>query len=748
MPANLQRALVEQAPDALVVTTADGHIQLVNRRAELLFGYSRAELLGQPVELLLPERFQAVHQQHRHAYMAAPRTRPMGANLQLLGRRRDGTEFPAEIALSPLSTTEDGSAGLVIGHVRDVSGVQRMRAGWEAADVARAAEENANEALRRLQTITDTALSHLALDDLLRELLGRVTDVMLVDQVIILLLDESGQTLTLRAARGLFEELIGQVRAVVGKGEIGRIAATRAPVIVNEPSAADMPIAPPLLKQQLRALAGVPLLVRDPGATSAPGKPIPRLLGVLSVGSTTPHEFTDADVQLLQRAADRIALAIDHALVYAAEQEARRRAEAALARALLSETQATDRAEQLHTVLETIEDGVAVYDMEGRPIQTNRAYRKLFSLDHGPPGFESLPSLERSVLLNVRDASDAPLDLERNPASRALRGEVVTAPSEDIRARAFNGRELELSYSAAPMRGADGHVVGAVTDVRDVTVRNRLEREREAARADEQAARAASQRMEQFLATAAHDLRSPLTATVGFLTMAEGKTEQLAAAVREARPDLASSADAARDRLESASRSAERLTRLLTVLFDTAAIRAGKLELHPAPCDLVELVREQVEAQRMAAPGRTIRLLTLHDSGPIMVEADADRIGEVLTNYLTNALKYSPPNRAVTVSVAQRKSQAHVAVRDRGPGVPKDEQAQVWELFHRATGVTPQGGTPHGSLGGSLGLGLYICKALIEAHGGRVGVKSAVGKGSTFWFTLPVAGATPEPTDK
>jgi signal transduction histidine kinase len=612
---------------------------------------------------------------------------------------------------------------------------------------ARAETEAAQTQLNAMQELTDTALSHLSLDDLLRELLGRVTTVMDVDQVAILLLDEDGKTLTLRAARGVLEEAIGRAQAVVTKGLAGRIAATREPLILNAPSAADMPIATPLLRKQLHALAGVPLLVRDPVVDSAQDRQDKqdsgrgRLLGVLSVGSTTPRRFLEADVQLLLRAADRIALAIDHALVYAAEQEAHRQSETALARALVSETQATDRAEQLNTVLETIADGVAVYDMQGRPILTNRAYRELFALERGPAQFESLPSFDRSRLLHLRETTGAPLALERNPGTRALGGEIVTAPGEDLYARAFDGRELELNISAAPMRGPDGRIVGAVTDVRDVTKHNRLEREHHAARTDEAAAREASQRMEEFVATAAHDLRAPLGTTVGYLDLAQRKFEGLTQAVPEGNPELARQVAAVRARLDEADHSAARLSRLLNVLFDTAAIRAGKLELHCASCDLVALVREQVEAQQLVAPDRTIRLHAPEGGEPIMVEADVDRLGEVVTNYLTNALKYSPPDRPADVSVEARRAQARVAVRDAGPGIPKAERARVWELFHRASGAAPQGGAQ----GGSLGLGLYISKAIVEALGGRVGVRSAVGKGSTFWFALPLSGTVAGP---
>jgi signal transduction histidine kinase len=171
------------------------------------------------------------------------------------------------------------------------------------------------------------------------------------------------------------------------------------------------------------------------------------------------------------------------------------------------------------------------------------------------------------------------------------------------------------------------------------------------------------------------------------------------------------------------------------LLFDTAALRAGKLQLHRTRSDLAGLVREQVAALRVGAHDRTIRLHAPTTAASIMVEVDADRIGQVLTNYVTNALKYSPPDRPVDVSVAARGGWARVAVCDAGPGLPKEERTRVWELFHRMPGVTAQGGAQ----GGSLGLGLHIAKAIITAHGGRVGVKSAVGHGSTFWFTLPLS---------
>jgi signal transduction histidine kinase len=233
--------------------------------------------------------------------------------------------------------------------------------------------------------------------------------------------------------------------------------------------------------------------------------------------------------------------------------------------------------------------------------------------------------------------------------------------------------------------------------------------------------------MDTFLGMASHELKTPLSSIKLGLQVQARRLQRLA----QREGDRMSDFEPILEGLAHTESQEQRLELLVNDLLDVSRIQAGRLELRPEWTDLVRITHAAVQEQQQALPHRSI-LFCIPADQHLPAYADADRIEQVVTNYLTNALKYSPEDCPVEVGVQDGEGQVGVWVRDEGPGLPPEEQQLIWERFHRARGVEVQSGTGIG-----LGLGLYICRTIIERHHGEVGVESVPGKGSTFWFTLP-----------
>jgi signal transduction histidine kinase len=263
-----------------------------------------------------------------------------------------------------------------------------------------------------------------------------------------------------------------------------------------------------------------------------------------------------------------------------------------------------------------------------------------------------------------------------------------------------------------------------------------LRREAEYARASEQAATELNRRKDEFLSLISHELKTPLTSLQGYLELLALRSSTWRTAAGD-EGESARNLALAKTTIAYADESSRRIATLVNELLDDAQIRDGRLALDVEPVELGVIVQKAVEKQRMLAPGRSIRV-EVPTSTRVPVEADARRIEQVVTNYLTNALKYSKEDRPVEVRLEVTDDVARVSVRDDGVGVPLAAQAHVWERLHPIEDTTVQTGS-----GVSLGIGLHISKSIIEGHHGQVGLDSTRGRGSTFWFTLPLA---PPPT--
>jgi signal transduction histidine kinase len=247
-------------------------------------------------------------------------------------------------------------------------------------------------------------------------------------------------------------------------------------------------------------------------------------------------------------------------------------------------------------------------------------------------------------------------------------------------------------------------------------------------------AEAANRAKDEFLSHAAHELKTPLTALLGNVELAERCVQNALAHSGSETATGAPTLTALQGLLRRADRQIDRLTRLVNDLLDDSRIQGHRLELHLEPCDLAALVHEAVEEQRPATPTRSIRL-DMSQGEAVPVIADADRIRQVISNYLTNALMYSRADQPIDVGLLADGGIARVWVHDEGPGVPAAEQDRIWERAYQVTGLKPQSGSHVG-----LGLGLYISRSIVAHYQGQVGVESTPGHGATFWFTLPLVG--------
>ena len=231
-----------------------------------------------------------------------------------------------------------------------------------------------------------------------------------------------------------------------------------------------------------------------------------------------------------------------------------------------------------------------------------------------------------------------------------------------------------------------------------------------------------------WLTLVMHELRTPLTAATGYLELAHNMARQV-------RTTLGATAHSFLDSLERClTLAAQELDFATAMLADLAVANEEQVTIEPIPCNLSEIAREVVEAHRVLMPTRVLDFHAQTSELPVL--ADPHRIKQVVTNYLVNTLKYAPTERPIAVLVEQADPQfVRVVVRDEGPGIPLEAQPHLWEKGYRVPGSS------QGREG--LGLGLFICRMLIERQGGSVGVDSSLGHGASFWFQLP---ALPTPS--
>ena len=544
-----------------------------------------------------------------------------------------------------------------------------------------------SERLRRLQLVTDAALSSLELDELFLTLLERIRAALGVDTCAVLLLDEERAELVARAAVGIEEEVEQGVRVPLGKGFAGRVAAQRRPVILDDVDHADV-LNPLLRKKGIKSLLGVPLVAHD------------EVIGVLHVGSLTKRRFSEEETEFLQLAAERAAVGIEHARLFELERVARKRIEhvqaitdVALAHLDVNEL-LTVLLPRIREILAADTCAVLLLDEEHSELVARAAVGIEEEVEQGVripfgKGFAGRVAAERRpVILDDVDHADVLNPILREKGIKSLLGVPLLVQNHAIGV-------LHVG-TLAPRKFMidDVELLGFVADRVAVAV--------ERGRLHEQTI-ALEELKSNFVAIASHELRTPATAVYGiFATLAE-----LADLAPETRDEL----------LRVGYEQAKRLRRLTEQLLDLSQLDSRRIAVSPEPLVLRDTLDEIVRA---TVPRDIAVELEVEPSLTAVV--DPMVIDRVVSNLLINAARYGNP--PIVVSAERHDHAVSIAVQDFGPGVPEELQPRVFERFARA----PDARGP--------GLGLTIARAYARAHGGEL-VLAPRTDGARFELTVP-----------
>jgi signal transduction histidine kinase len=544
------------------------------------------------------------------------------------------------------------------------------------------------ERLHRLQALTDAALGHLQLEELLDALLERTREMLDADTCAALLLDEQGRDLVARAAVGIEEEVEQGVRIPVGRGFAGRVAAERRPVILDDVDHADV-LNPILREKGIKSLLGVPLLVKGD------------VIGVLHVGTLTPRRFVEDDVELLQLAADRAAIAIDHARAYEAERSARRRLErlqavtdAALAHLELAELLSV-LLPRIREMLDADTCAVLLLDEQGRDLVARAAVGIEEEVEQGVRipvgrGFAGRVAAERRpVILDDVDHTNVLNPILREKGIKSLLG-VPLLVQDDVIGVLHVG-------TLTPRRFVEDDVklLQLAADRAAIAI--------ERAQLHDQVVMLDDLRV-NFIAVASHELRTPAAAVYGSLATVVERGEALSPAIRE-------------ELLRTAYEQGDRLRLLLEQLLDLSQLDARAMRVHPKPLVLLSVL--QKIAAVVVPEKMPLRFDVAED---LAVVADPLVLDRVVSNLLSNAVSYGDP--PIVVAAEQRDRHLRVTVDDHGSGVPEELEARLFDRFER-------GENARGS-----GLGLSIARAYARAHGGDLIYQR--GDGARFELIVPV----------
>lgn len=361
-----------------------------------------------------------------------------------------------------------------------------------------------------------------------------------------------------------------------------------------------------------------------------------------------------------------------------------------------------DEKQKASIIVNTIDDAVILIDSENVIQNFNPAAATLTGWSQ-----EEASGIDFGTVVKLVDEKGQTYTPIKNPFNAVFQSK---EPIRDNKASVIrkDGKQLSVDLSVSPLLDSEGLVNGAVGVIRDVDEQRKEEKQR----AD-------------FISTASHEMRTPVAAIEGYLALAMN--------------DKVCQIDAkARSYLDKAHASTDHLGKLFQDLLTSAKAEDGRLTSHPVAVDISDFTTKLVDDLRFSAEKKGL-VLELHTSNAahgeggiaplLFANVDPDRLREVITNLFDNAVKYTEAGK-ITVGLTGNAEVVQLSITDTGPGIPKDDVPHLFQKFYRVDNSATR------TIGGT-GLGLFICKKIIELYNGKIWVESEVGKGSTFYINLP-----------
>lgn len=720
------RLVVEAAPNSMIMVDKDGKVVLANLQTEKLFGYARSELMGQPIEILVPERYRSRHPGHRTGFFNNPQTRSMGAGRELYGRKKDGTEVPIEIGLNPIQTAD----GLfVLASIIDISERKRLEtdfrllvegvqdyaiitldkngnvSSWNAG-AERFKGYKADEIIGKHFSIfyppEDIQSGKPERELQIAKTQGRVEDegwrirkdgTKFWANIIVTALKEGGELRGfLKVTRDLTERrrMEERFRQVVEAAPNAMIMVDKEGKIVLSNLQTEK-----LFGYDRAELLGQPIemLVPERYRLQHPGHrkvffqhPKARSMG--------------AGRELFGRRKDSSEVPIEIGL------NPMETSEGAFVLASIIDITERKRAEdRFRLAVEAAPNAMLMIDRDGKILMANRQTEVLFGYDRnfllGQPIEILVPERFRSKHPEHRSGFYA------HPRTRSM------GAGRDLYGSRQDGTEVPVEIGLTPVETEKELFV--LASIIDITERKKNEQ----LLAAREAALEASQMKSQFLANMSHEIRTPMNGIIGMTGLLLDKPLE---------PDE-------REYAQTIKKSADNLLTIINDILDFSKIEAGKLDLELIEFDLNQVLSDLEKVFSFDAKQKNISFIFNVPTFSTQFKSDPSRIRQIISNLINNAVKFTNSG-SVTFQVmildeSTEKFHLKFEIIDTGIGLAQKSIDKLFQTFSQADESTTR------KFGGT-GLGLSISKKLVELLGGKIGVVSKESSGSNFWFEIEI----------